>query len=86
MQIKEEMKIEAKMILSREEVACPDSMRSDDNESETTLISSIICQKAKELIEGEIGSNMKDFDMQRMMDTMQEQDFTDFGLHWLINT
>jgi hypothetical protein len=44
-----------------------------------TLPSSIICEKAKNLIEQEISNNMKSFDMQRIMDQMEEQNFIEFG-------
>ena len=44
-----------------------------------SLPSSIICEKAKNLIEQEISNNMKSFDMQRIMDQMEEQNFIEFG-------
>lgn len=87
--IKDTYSLEPKKLLSRDPVQLNlqesnSDQQIDGSDSETqneTLISTIICEQAKKLIEKEISANMKQFDIQKMMDEMQEQDFIEFGLH-----
>ena len=76
-QVRDKYKLKPSLVLSRNEV----EFEGDDSMPTSGLISTMICRQAKAMIEKEISANLKQFDLQRLLDQMQEQDFIEFGMH-----